>query len=390
MASKRKNGEGTFDKVEKSGIMYYRWRGTLGIDPVSGRPNRRTLYAKTDKELREKVRSALSDYECGAVNAPKKMTVGQWLNQWLEECCQDIKGRTRDTYRSAIDTRIIPALGNVRLAELTPGQVQAFVNRLDGELSPKTIKNHAGVLHRALEKAVQWGYIPRNPADGCSLPRIEKREVSFLAGDDLRRFLDAIQGNRFEAVFLTAIFTGMREGELLGLCWEDVDFQRGTIHVRQQLQLVRGIYHMVATKSDKARMLTPSPFVMDVLKQVRQEQLQQRIAAGPDWIRDYDHDLVFTKPNGENIARNTLYMAFKRCLAAAGLPASIRFHDLRHSFAVFALESGDNIKEIQAALGHYSAAFTMNTYGHISENARKESAARQQAAINGLLGKSLG
>lgn len=388
MAGKRKNGEGCFDQVTKSGIKYYRWRGTLGVDAVSGKANRVTLYARSDKELREKVKSSFSDYERGAVNAPKKMTVSAWMSKWLEECCQDVKGRTRDTYRSVIDNHINPALGGVKLYELTPGQVQAFINRLDGQVSPKSIKNFHGVLHRALEKAVQWGYVARNVADGCSLPRIEKHEVNFLAGDALKRFITAIQGNAYEAVFLVAIFTGMREGELLGLCWENVDFQRGTIDVRQQLQLVRGNYIMVSTKSDKTRMLTPAPFVMDILKQVRTEQLKTRVAAGPGWIEDYH--FVFTKPTGENIARNTLYMNFKRCLVAADLPASVRFHDLRHSYAVFALESGDNIKEIQAALGHYSAAFTMNTYGHISEEARKESAARQQIAIDSILGKSLG
>ena len=276
----------------------------------------------------------------------------------------------------------------MKLVDLTPSQVQAFVNRLDGQVSPKSNKNFHGVLHRALEKAVAWGYIPRNPADACSLPRIAKKEVSFLAGDDLRRFMEAIRGKPYENMILTAIFTGMREGELLRLCWDDVDFQRGTINVRQQLQLVRGTYVMVSTKSDKTRLLTPPLFVMEILKQTRQGQLKQPLAAGPDWIEDYR--FVFTRPTGENVARNTLYSSFKRYLAAAGLPDTIRFHDLRHSYAVFALESGDNIKEIQAALGHYSAAFTMNTYGHISEEARKESAARQQAAIDSLLGKSLG
>ena len=215
MSSKRKNGEGAYDRVVKSGITYYRWRGTLGVDPVSGRPNRKTLYARSDRELRDKVKSALSAYELGAVNAPKKLTVAGWLDQWLSECCQDVKPLTLKTYRSRITTHIIPALGAVRLSDLTPGQVQAFVNSL-GDLSPKTSKCVHGVLHRSLEKALQWGYIPRNPADGCSLPRMEKREVGFLAGDDLRRFIQAIRGDEYEAVFLVAIFTGMREGELLG------------------------------------------------------------------------------------------------------------------------------------------------------------------------------
>lgn len=388
MPKKRGNGEGSFDQVTKNGIKYFRWRGTLGFDPVSGKPNRKTLYARTDRELREKVKVALSDFERGVVNAPKNLTVERWLHQWLEECCQDVKGRTRETYRSAVETHIIPALGRVKLSELTPGQVQAFVNRLSGEVSPKTVKNFHGIMHRAFSKAERWGYISRNPATGCSLPRIEKKEVNFLAGDDLRRFLDAVEGDEYANIIKVACFSGMRKGELLGLCWEDVDFERGTINVRQQLQLVRGVYHMVSTKSDKARLLTPSPFVMGILQQTRQEQIKMRLAAGPDWIAD--HNFVFTRPTGENVAANSLGNHFKRCLEAAGLPKETRFHDLRHSYAVFALESGDNIKEIQAALGHYSAAFTLNTYSHISEEARKESAARQQAAIDGLLGKSLG
>ena len=141
---------------------------------------------------------------------------------------------------------------------------------------------------------------------------------------------------------------------------------------------------MQSTKSDRTRLLSPAPFVFDMLREVRREQLAMRLRMGSDWVSQYN--FVFTKYNGENVARNTLYMNFKRCLAAAGLPETTRFHDLRHSYAVFALECGDNIKEIQAALGHYSAAFTLNTYSHVSEAARKESAARQQAMIDGLIG----
>ena len=387
MAGKRKSGEGSYDQVMKSGIKYYRWRGTLGADPVSGKPNRKTLYARSDGELRQKVKAAVSAYELGAVNAPKKLTVAAWLDQWLSECCQDVKPLTLKTYRSRITTHIIPALGDVKLSDLTPGQVQAFVNSL-GDLSPKSVKCVHGVLHRSLEKAAQWGYIPRNPADGCSLPRMEKREVGFIAGDDLKRFIQAIQGTEYEAVFLVAIFTGMREGELLGLCWEDVDFERQLIHVRQQAQLIGGDYVVISTKSDKVRTLSPAPYTFDILRQVRRDQTQQRLTMGTDWIED--HHFVFTRSDGRNLAANTLRKAFKRCLAAAGLPDTVRFHDLRHSYAVFALESGDNIKEVQSALGHYSSAFTADIYAHVSENARRESAARQQAAINDLLGKSLG
>ncbi len=387
MAGKRKNGEGTFDQVTKSGIKYYRWRGNLGFDAKTGKPYRKTIYARTDKELRSKVAEAIAEYDRGAVNIPKRLTVGMWLNQWLTDCCGDVKERTRNTYKSAIETHIVPGLGNIRLSDLQPKQVQTFINKLDG-VKPKTVKNIHGILHRALEVAASWGYIVRNPADNISLPRIEKQEVNFLAGDDLKRFIDAVKGNPYESMFLIAIFTGMREGELLGLPWDCIDFKKGTINVKQQLQLIRGDYVIVSTKSDKARLLSPAPFVFDILKEVKREQAKMKLQMGADWQNEYN--LVFTRYTGENVARNTLYMNFKRCLAAAGLPETVRFHDLRHSYAVFALESGDNIKEIQAALGHFSSAFTVNTYAHVSENARKESAARQQEAINGLLGKSLG
>lgn len=370
--------------MTKNGILYYRWRGTLGYVPETGKPNRKTLYARSDKELRQKVAEMISNHEKGVKGAPKRMTVGQWLLQWLDECCTDVKERTRITYASAIRIHLMPGIGGIRLSDLQPAHVQSFINGLDG-VSPKTVKNLHGVLHRALQKAVEWSYIQRNPADGCALPRIQKAEVNFLAGDDLRAFLTACDGNEYAPMMKLAVFTGMREGEILGLTWDAVDFERGTISVKQQLQLIKGEYVIQSTKSDRTRQLTPAPFVFDLLRTVRRDQFAMRLRMGTDWIGEYD--LVFTRYDGRNVARNTLYMNFKRCLEAAGLPTTTRFHDLRHSYAVFALECGDNIKEVQSALGHYSAAFTLNTYEHISEEAKKESAARQQAAIDDLLGR---
>lgn len=368
--------------MTKSGILYYRWRGSLGYVPETGKPNRVTLYARSEKDLRQKVAETLDNYRQGIKGTPKRMTVALWLQQWLDECCTDVKAKTRLSYDSIIKTHLIPGIGGLRLADLQPSHVQSFINGLE-DVAPKTVKNIHGVLHMALQKAVEWSYIKRNPADRCALPRIEKQEVNFLAGDDLRSFLAACDGNEYAPMMKLAVFTGMRESEIIGLPWSAVDFEHHTITVKQQLQLIKGEYIIQTTKSDKARTLSPAPFVFDLLRSVRSEQSAMRLRMGTDW--NGKNDLVFTRYDGRNIARNTLYKNFKRVLEAAGLPTTTRFHDLRHSYAVFSLECGDNIKQVQSALGHYSAAFTLNTYEHISEKAKEESAARQQVAIDNLL-----
>lgn len=346
---------------------------------------RKSVYGKTETECAKALRQATAAIDGGTYVEQKNITVKAWLEIWLQDYCLGLKERTRITYRSTVDIHIIPKIGAVKLPLLKPHMVQRFINDLKN-LSPKSVKNVHGILHRALEKAVQLEYIAKNPAVNVSLPRIENREVNFLAGDDLRHFLETIRGNPYEKMFQLAIFTGMREGEILGLCWDAVDFVRGIITVRQQLQLIKGEYKIVATKNDKTRVLTPSCFVLEMLKVQRKEQAEQRLKAGSLWVNP--NDFVFTRPMGENIARNTLYMNFKRAIKDAGLPESTRFHDLRHSYAVFALEAGDNVKEIQAALGHYSSAFTMNTYAHVSDDARRESAIRQEIAIAEIFGKS--
>lgn len=316
---------------------------------------------------------------------PERMPLRQWLGIWIDEYCLDAKERTRNTYRSSIETHICPRLGAVPLCELRPHHVQQFINALasgDGALSPKSIKNVHGVLHRALEKAVQVRYIRDNPADSCSLPRIERKEIDFLSGDELTTFLQAIRGHRFEHMFTVAVFTGMRQGEILGLCWDAVDLRRGTIKVKRQLQLVSGEYKIVETKNSKPRTIAPPGYVLDILKAQQKAQLEQKLKAGQMW--DNPMGFVFTDETGQHIARNTLYMNFKRVLKEAGLPEALRFHDLRHSYAVFALEHGDSIKEVQEALGHYSSAFTLDTYAHVSEDALRESAARKDAAIKAI------
>ena len=174
----------------------------------------------------------------------------------------------------------------------------------------------------------------------------------------------------------------MRQGEILGLTWDCIDFDKGTITIYRQLQLIKGEYKFASLKNDKPRQITPAPYVMQVLSRHHKRQLQARLQAGEAW--ENENDFVFTDNLGQHLARQTVYQHFKRFAAQIGMPDA-RFHDLRHSYAVAALQSGDNVKTVQQNLGHHTAAFTLDVYGHVSESMKRESAERMEAFINAVL-----
>ena len=198
-------------------------------------------------------------------------------------------------------------------------------------------------------------------------------------------FLKAIKGHRYEALFYTTLFTGTREGEILGLCWEQVDLSRGTITIKHQLQKVRGSngeYTLVPTKNGKSRTITVAPSVVAVLKSVKHRQLENKMLHGACWV---DSGFVFTDELGHHLKHQTVYLDFKDIMQEIGCP-SIRFHDLRHSYAVISIKSGDPIKTVQENLGHATAAFTLDVYGHVTDQMKSESASRMEKFIQAVNG----
>ena len=230
MAKKSAKGGGTIRKktVTRNGKEYTYWeaRVTTGRDPGTGKQVQRSFSGKTQKEVREKMQAAAVEVNQGTYTAPSKLTVGQWLDLWASEYLGGVKPRTVDSYRSTIKNHIKPALGAVKLDALTAPTIQAFYNGLGKPskdklgLSPKSIKNVHGVLHKALQQAVAVDYIRANPADACTLPKVERQELKPLDEGDTARFVEAVKGHPFEAVFLVTLFTGMRQGEVLGLTWD--------------------------------------------------------------------------------------------------------------------------------------------------------------------------
>lgn len=317
------------------------------------------------------------------------MTLGQWADIWVAEYLGGVKPRTLELYQNQMRLYIKPALGAVKLEVLTPHIIQQFYNGLSRQredkpaLSPKSVRNIHGILHRCLQQAVLVGYIRVNPADVCTLPRVEKRELHPLEDGQTAAFLKAIRGDVLEQLFIVALFTGMREGELLGLAWDAVDFQTGIITVRQQLsRRSNGAYVLASPKNGKPRTLTPAPTVMTALKRQRSHQAEQQLKAGPLWE---DSGLVFTNAQGHYLSPRTVYDSFKRIAARIGCPDT-RVHDLRHTYAVNALRAGDDVKTVQGNLGHATAAFTLDIYGHVTGQMKEASAARMENFIKTVSG----
>ena len=328
---KRASGEGTI-RQRKDG----RWeaRYSCGYDPKTGKPIRKSVYGLTQKEVREKLTSAIKSIDDNTYIAPKTITVESWLDTWLKEYVKSsVKLLTFTSYDTISRVHIKPTLGRIKLQALKAPQIQALYNSLLAEgKSPKTIKNIHGVLHKALDKAVKIGYIQTNPAAVCDIPRIEKKEIKPLNTDDISRFIKRLQTVEYKNLYLTTLFTGMREGEVLGLTWDCVDFERGTITINKQLQKEKtsgAKYYIAETKTSKIRVLTPAPYVMSLLKEEQTKQKQNRLRLGYLW--DNPLNLVFTTETGRYIAFSTVYKRFKRIVTELGVPDA-RFHDLRHPY----------------------------------------------------------
>lgn len=367
--------------VIRNGKEYTFWeaRYTEGFDPGTGKQVQRSISGKTQKEVRQKLQAATSAIAAGSYVAPCKMTLGEWLDIWKKEYLGSVKPLTVKDYYNQIDNHIKPAMGAVRLDSLETHMIQRFYNTLTDKagkpLSPKTVKNIHGVLHKALQQAIANGYLSQNPAAACILPKIQKPEIKPLEPDEIALFLKEANKDSYSNLFTVAIFTGMRQGELLGLSWENVDFKNGVIYVKQQLQCKDGEYFFCTPKSGKGRRIAPASVVMDALHQQWRDQRIASMEAGEAWSNP--NNLVFTDPLGKNLVRRTVVKHFKSVAQRVGIPDA-RFHDLRHSFAVTSLQAGDDIKTVQANLGHATAAFTLDVYGHVTEKMKRDSATRMQ------------
>ncbi len=388
------NGNGTIRKktITRHGKKYTYWEGryTEGYDPATGKQIQRSITGKTQKEVAQKLKAATAAIDAGTYTTPNKMTVGQWMDMWQGKYIEDVKASTKHLYMRTVSLYIFPALGAVKLNALTPIMVQNFYNSLLNPekdtrtpLSPKSIKNIHGVFHKSLEQAVKVGYLPSNTSTACKLPRVTRKELHPLDTDQIAAFLKVIQGHPQENLFKITLFTGLREGEVLGLTWDCVDFKRNTLLVKQQVRREHfkgGKVYFSPPKNNKSRVLTLPASVVELFKLQKSQQDSMRQVAGDAWI---EKNLVFTNPLGDFLPARTVYNRFKRVVKEIGSP-STRFHDLRHTYAVTAIMSGDDIKTVQENLGHATAAFTLDVYCHVTGLMKRNSADRMEQFIQSV------
>ena len=394
--SRAAQGAGTIRKktVTRKGTAYTYWeaRITTGYDSGTGKQIQRSFSGKTQKEVREKMQAIAIELNNGTYKEPLKMTVGEWLDIWAKDYLNNVKPRTREIYEASIRNHLKPALGTIRLEALDTPTIQAFYNGLsspcktrDHALSPKTIKDLHGILHKALNQAAAIGYLRFNPADACNIPKAVRKELTPLDTEDIQKFLTEIRGNPSEILLSVTLFMGLREGEVLALSQHNIDFEHGTVLINCQLQRFcedKGVYRMVPTKNSKGRTIKPATAVMDLLKRQKAIQAEMRLKAGTAWE---NADFIFTNECGHHFDNSTIYRAFKKATTAIGRPDA-RFHDLRHSYAVAAIQSGDDIKTVQSNLGYATAAFTLDVYGHVTEQMKQASSERMDNFIKSVSG----
>ena len=380
--SKNAKGAGTIRKRSDG-----RWeaRYSLGFDPKTGKQIQKSVYGASQKEVLQKLTKTTAEIDEGIYTDPCNMKLSTWLDIWLKEYTGNVKPKTYSVYEGHVRVHIKPYVGTIQLSKLTPHMVQQMYNLLQGEkgLAPKSIKNIHGVFHRAIDQAVKLGYIRVNPLNAVILPRVEKAQIAVIEDEKMTAFLNAIKGDPFEIPLFVTVFTGLRQGELLGLTWDCVDFEHGTLLINKQhnRSQMDHNYQFSSVKTDRIRVLTASAHVMDKLH--RQKDLQDQWAedAGSAW--NNADNLVFTDELGAFIKNKTLYMHFKRIADQIGL-GNLRFHALRHTYAVNSLRAGYDIKTVQENLGHTTASFTLSTYAHATPGMKRESARRMDAYITAL------
>ena len=361
MVKRRGNNEGTIYQ-RKNG----RWVAQVRIE---GR--RLSKSFSTQKEARRWIREMQDQIENGLSADGFKMTVHDLFKMWLESIQGSVRPRTLDQYQGVVRNHLEPVLGEIKLRELQPYQIQQLYNSLLAEgKSNRTVQLVHSVIHRALVVGQQLGLVGRNPASAVTPPKVPQKEMQVLDDNQARQLLIAAQGDRYEAMYYLAITTGLRQGELLGLKWDDIDFSSGILQVKRQLQRVPGKGVRLSEPKTKAgrRQIQLGPESVNQLITHRKRQDIER--EGDRWE---EHGLIFPSSVGTPTGQRNLIRSYKRLLKKAGLP-NIRFHDLRHTAATLMLLNGIPLIVVSRRLGHSKPSVTLDIYGHYLPGMQAEAA----------------
>jgi integrase len=348
-----------------------RWVAMLSLE--GGK--RKSLYGKSRMEAQRKLAAAQRDVEAGLPVVADRQTVSQYLTSWLQTIEPTVEYSTWKRHGEFVKLHIVPKLGYVRLRELTAQQIQQlYADRLILGLSSTTVNHLHGSLHKALSDAARLGLVARNVADLVNVPRMAESEIHPLSPLQVRILFETVQGDRLEALYVVAIATGMRQSELLGLRWADVDLEAqptGLIRVRSQLTRLHESWTWKDPKTKRSRRQIALPVpVVEVLRKHRARQAEERLRLGAVW---QDHDLVFCNRVGDPLYGTYVLRQLVKHLGTAELPR-VRFHDLRHTAATLLLSARVNPKVVSELLGHATVAITLDIYSHVLPDMQHDAA----------------
>jgi integrase len=369
--AKRANGEGSIYRRADG-----RWCASITV-----KGKRKHFLSKDREEVARQLTAAKKQRDEGAPIVTARQTVGQYMKTWLDAARPTLRERTWVRYEQYVRLHVTPALGKLALGKLAPHHLQRlYADRLVAGASPTTVHHLHATIHRALKQAVRWNLVARNVADLVDPPRNAHFQHTTLAPDEARELLRAAEGNRLEALYVLALTTGMRQGELLGLRWRDLDLDRGALQLRGSLQRIGGALVVIAPKTERSkRQVTLTPSAVASLRRHRALQAGERLRMGAAWQGE---DLVFTNEIGRPIDSAALTrLSFRPLLKRAGLP-SMRFHDLRHSAATLLLSQGTHPKIVSEMLGHSRIGTTLDLYSHVTPTMQREAAMAMESIFS--------
>lgn len=362
MGKRRSRGEGSIFYYEKKGL----WVAEITIN---GKTRRK--YEKSQKEARAWLLEMRKQAAGGMVVDDRKLTVSQFIDRWFDDVAKPaLRPATIQAHESIIRNHIKPEIGDIRLSELTPLQLQALCSqKLKDGLSNRTVKYIRTIMHQALDTALEWGLVARNVADSVKTPALEKKPFVPLTKEEVWKLLDILQNDRLFPLYVLFLGCGLRRGEALALTWDCIDFEKCTIHVRKTLQLITGQGLVVGEpKSESSRRSVAMPdFVLATLHSHFEK-------------RNPGSEYVFVTSKGTPFIPRNIVRHFKATIKKAGLPDKTRIHDLRHFFVSWLLSKNTPPKDVQAIVGHAQFSTTVDIYGHMMPEANKNAADK----MNGL------
>ena len=385
MAKRRANGEGSIRKRSDG-----RWEGryTVGYNPETGKQKFKNVLGKSQTEVKEKLKAAIEESKDLDISRADQFTLSEWLRYWLDNYGKVyLRPSSLTNYTGFLDNQISnDKIGSIKLNKLTTNDLQQFYNRMSESgrvqrkesqnkpkgLSAKSVRNIHCFISHAMNRAIDEKLISENPASRCILPKKEQKEIEILPLTDLQKFFEEAKKSGVFELYFTELATGLRRGELLGLKWTDIDFNANSIYIQRQITRIDGEVKEspLKTKNAYRQIIVPTE-IGEILKQKKERE---------NGFSEY----VFSSPTGGPISPDSVLKMLHRVLKRAGLE-KVRFHALRHTFATLALQNGVDVKTLSGLLGHYSAGFTLDTYGHITPAMKQDAAEKVGSFLSAAL-----